>query len=232
MADLKHKKHIFFDLDDTLWDFRANSGKALEQLYGEFELEKKLHSPFSEFIVLYHKINLEMWSLYYKRAIDKKFMREQRFNEVFAHYGYHNRAESAKFSEAYLQLAPYGTALKEGCIELLEYLKPSHQLHIITNGFIESQAIKIDGAGLRKFFTHIIISEEHSLRKPEIEVFRLAEKMCGAHPTECVMIGDSFESDVEGAVSAGWDAIYLCGDDRHDYKGHKVSSLPELRQFF
>ena len=88
-------------------------------------------------------------------------------------------------------------------------LNKNYHLHIITNGFKEVQAIKIDGCGLRNYFKNIIISEEHNLSKPEEKIFRLAESFADAKTEECVMIGDNFESDIVGALNAGWEAIYF-----------------------
>src|SRR5690606_13699455 len=109
----------------------------------------------------------------------------------------------------YLTRTPKGTLLKENCLDVLGYLKGKYQLHIITNGFKESQDIKITGSGLRDYFSQIIISDEHQLIKPEEKIFRLAEKLSGAEVADCVMIGDSLESDIAGAENAGWDAIYF-----------------------
>ncbi|MDI1355272.1 MAG: YjjG family noncanonical pyrimidine nucleotidase [bacterium] len=229
---MKSKKHLFFDLDDTLWDFAANSSLVLEKLFHEFELKKKLNTEYPVFLESYRKVNLQLWSLYYKKQIDKRYMRNFRFNEVFKQFDYDNYEDNILISEQYMLQAPHGRLLKQGCIDTLNYLKPNYHLHIITNGFTETQAIKIDGCGLRDFFTNIIISEEHNLVKPEEKIFRLAESLAGAHPAECVMIGDSMESDVEGAKNAGWEAIYYSESDAGKYKGWHVRNLGELQKIF
>jgi putative hydrolase of the HAD superfamily len=232
MADLKPVRHIFFDLDDTLWVFRKNASDALSDLFKKFDLGDKLKTSFPEFLRVYFRINLEMWSLFYKRAIDKNFMREERFNQLFQHFNYHNRMESAAFSKAYLNSAPQGSAIKPGCIETLTYLSRKYRLHIITNGFIESQAIKIDAAKIRHFFDQVIVCEEHALVKPESAVFQLAQHLSGAKAEECVMIGDSLESDIEGALRAGWQAILFDEEGTTNYSGLSVSELPALKRLF
>jgi putative hydrolase of the HAD superfamily len=232
MAHLKNKTNLFFDLDDTLWDFKANSGVILSALFEEFGLEKKLNTSLHDFLTYYRKLNLQLWSRYYKREIDKHYLRNYRFKEVFNHFGYDHYEESLLVSEAYMTRAPFGTALKEGCIETLTYLKTKYKLHIITNGFVESQAIKIDSCGLRPFFSNIIISEEHALVKPELRIFRVAESLAESQPHECVMIGDSMESDVQGALNAGWDAVYLRGENDSEYSGTCIQRLAELMELF
>lgn len=229
---MKTKRHLFFDLDDTLWDFAGNSSFVLEKLYNEFELQKKLKTDYPNFLSTYRKVNLQLWSMYYKKQIDKRYMRNFRFNEVFKQFGYDHYEDNIQISEKYMQEAPHGRLLKQGCKDTLTYLKQNYTLHIITNGFTETQAIKIDGCGLRDYFSNIIISEEHNLVKPEKEIFRLAEKLAAAKPAECVMIGDSMESDVEGAKNAGWEAIYYSESDSGNYNGWHIRNLEELQRIF
>lgn len=230
--DLKNKKHLFFDLDDTLWDFEKNSGFVLQQLFTEFNLEHKLKTDYEGFLAVYKKTNLALWQQYSKKEIDKHHLRNHRFNIVFNKFDYDNYNENLEITEHYLQRAPKGTHLKNGCIETLEYLKANYHLHIITNGFKEIQAIKIDGCGLRDYFKNIIVSEEHNLSKPEEKIFRLAEKFADAKQEECVMIGDNFESDIVGALNAGWEAIYFADKKPENYTGRHITNLPELMKLF
>lgn len=232
MAGLKQKKHLFFDFDDTLWDFQKNSAAVLNELYHEFRLEDKLQTGLEAFLAAYKKINLQFWSQYYKKEIDKQHLRNHRFNETFKIFGYDNYEENLVVTEQYLKRAPHGSCLKEGCLETLDYLKQRYKLHIITNGFGEVFHIKMDACGIKTYFEHIIISEEHALVKPDKEIFRLAETMAGTHAEDCVMIGDSLESDIAGAVNAGWEAIYLAEEKHSSFDGKTILRLEELRDLF
>lgn len=232
MADLKHKKHLFFDFDDTLWDFQKNSTKVLEELYTEYELHSKLKTDLPHFLAAYKKTNLDFWSRYSKREIDKQYLRNHRFNETFKVFGYDNYEENLLITAQYLDRAPQGTLVKEGCVESLEYLIQNYKLHIITNGFKEVFGIKMKACGIREYFDQIIISEEYAFNKPDEKIFRLAEEVVKAEKEECVMIGDSLESDVEGALNAGWEAIYLAEDETHGFKGRTILKLGELKNFF
>lgn len=229
---MKDKKHLFFDFDDTLWDFQKNSSHVLEDLFQEFNLDEKLKTDFQTFIQFYKKTNLELWSKYYKRMVSKAEMRDNRFHTVFKNFGYDNFEENLVITHQYLTRGPKGTYLKEGCLETLAYLKKNYALHIITNGFSESQKVKITGSGLEDYFETVIISDEHNLIKPEVEIFRLAEKLAGAQAQECVMIGDSLESDIAGAKNAGWDSIYFNETKQHTHNGISIASLKELIKLF
>jgi len=225
--------HLFFDWDDTLWDFEKNSCTVLEELFFEFELNNKLQTDFETFLSKYKATNQRFWTQYQKREIDKSYLRNHRFNETFKQFDYHNYEENLLIAEQYLSRSPKGTQLKNGCIETLEYLKEkNYQLHIITNGFKEVQNIKINGSKLRPYFSQIIISEEHNLTKPDEKIFRLAEAFANSKQEECVMIGDNFESDVTGALNAGWDAIYFSSENKSDFKGETIKELTELKKLF
>jgi putative hydrolase of the HAD superfamily len=232
MAGLKNKKHLFFDLDDTLWDFEKNSSGVLEALFFEFELDVKLKTDFKNFYATYKTINQGLWSQYYKKQIDKTFLRNNRFNETFKEFGYDNYAENLRVTEQYLHRSPQGRHLKEGCRDILDYLKENYTLHIITNGFMEVQHIKIDGCRLRDYFSQIVISEEHGFTKPDVEIFRLAEAFACAPAEDCVMIGDNYESDIEGALNAGWEAVYFSEENRTGHKGYFIKRLEELKKIF
>lgn len=227
---MKEIKHVFFDLDDTLWDFEKNSGLVLEQLFEEFALAPKLNTDVHSFLKAYKEKNLALWKLYYQKAIDKQFLRNHRFNETFKLFGYDNYDENLRVTEAYLERSPKGTHLKPGCREVLDYLQPKYKLHIITNGFREVQSIKMDGSGIRHYFTNIIISEEYQLTKPDVQIFRLAESLAGATPEQCLMIGDNFDSDITGAHNANWQSIYFNEHKPEGYTGIHISGLAELQQ--
>lgn len=227
--------HLFFDLDNTLWDFDLNSYNVLNFLYAELDLEKKLQIKFEPFFTYYKKKNDELWHLYYKQQIQKSELRYKRFFESFIHFGLNDLELSKVLSEEYVRISPYSRALKPGTIETLEVLSKKHVLHIITNGFKEVQDIKIDNCGLRAYFREIIISEEHGYTKPHIEIFRLAENKTKADKSECVMIGDNWVSDMEGALGAGWKAVFYKVNEKAIFN-HKdlveINHLNELQQLF
>jgi len=229
MASLTGKKHLFFDLDDTLWDFEKNSSLVLQELFVEFNLEEKLRAGFDKFYSVYKTINQQLWALYYQQKIDKAYLRNHRFHLVFQVFNYSNYEENLVISEKYLARAPHGKFLKDDCLEVLGALKQHFALHIITNGFRETQAIKLDNCGLRPYFSTIIISEEHRLLKPDEKIFRLAESLSGGAHTECVMIGDNLECDVKGALNAGWDAVHFSELRSVGFDGLTIGKLSELK---
>jgi putative hydrolase of the HAD superfamily len=222
--------HLFFDLDNTLWDFDRNSFNVLGKLFAENKLNEKLGVDFNSFHDFYYKKNNELWHLYYFGKIKKEELRYKRFHDTFLNFAYDDLPLSHHLAVEYLKLSPYSKGLMPGCEEVLDHFHGKCHLHIITNGFTEVQNIKLDNCGIRKYFNTIIISEEHGLTKPNVEIFRLAEQKANASSDKCVMVGDNWVSDIEGAVGAGWRAIYLSPDPVPEKKHSQVEVITELKQ--
>lgn len=231
---MKHIKHIFFDLDNTLWDFEKNSREAILHLFTEHHIEKHCNVSFANFIKTYENINHHWWHQYGLKLVTKEELRYQRFNQAFKHYKYDNIELSKIWANDYLTISPYKTHLIEGAIDTLNYLKDKYQLHLITNGFKEVQHIKLDCCGIKSFFNHIIISEEHGYNKPDIKIFEIAEQLASTHKNECVMIGDNYEADIVGGLNAGWNAIFLSPTplEKSLEKLIRIEKLSELKHLF
>jgi putative hydrolase of the HAD superfamily len=108
-----------------------------------------------------------------------------------------------------VQLCPTKTHLFPGAHEVLQYLGSKYNLHLISNGFKESTEIKIAGSNISSYFQQIIISEVVGINKPDKAIFKHALNLAGADKKESLMIGDSIEADVRGALNFGMDAIYF-----------------------
>lgn len=228
MIDASKLKHVFFDLDDTLWDFEKNSENILNRLFKEHNLGALLSSDFKTFFIAYKKKNAELWQQYNNKKISKEELRKRRFHETFLQFGHNNFDLSYFISETYIKESPYGTELKKGALELLNTLKDNFELHIITNGFKEVQHIKLKQCNLEPYFENVIISEDVGYNKPDVKIFREAEKLSNAKANECLMIGDNFETDIRGAKKAGWESIWYNPYDNKRYQAQQVKCLTEL----
>ena len=225
-------KTLFFDLDHTLWDFEANSEKALSQLFEEFELLERIRS-FRTFHTEYKKINAESWHQYSRGTITKAVLRTRRFAQTFQKFGFRDDALVEKMATGYTAISPYNTALFPNALETLESLKQQgYAMHIITNGFKEVQFIKLEQSGLINYFDVVLCSEEVGKNKPARIVFDHALSLANAKSEESVMIGDSYQADVVGAENAGIQAILFDPGFDHEDKKHKwiirdLKAIPE-----
>ena len=227
---MKKYKHIFFDLDRTLYDFDRSSYLTFEELYEVYELEKKGIKSFEKFFNTYMKINVELWEKYRRGEIEKAFLNVHRFHLTFMEFGIDDNTLAAKFANQYLALAPLKQTLFPGAIETLEYLKDKYVLHIITNGFEEVQAIKIKANGLKKYFQTITTSEEAGVKKPFEGIFRLAFEKSGAKAEESLMIGDDIEVDIVGAKNVGMDQMFFNnnGNSYNDEATYEIRDMKEI----
>jgi len=202
-------RHIFFDLDHTIWDFDKNAEETLHELFVIHRLkETGLESP-ELFIETYTRNNHRLWAQYHVGEITKDELREARFKTTFLELGLHPDVIPVGFEDEYVKLCPTKTNLFAGAREVLEYLQSKYTLHLISNGFRESTEIKIEGSNIGGYFQNIVISEVIGINKPDKAIFQYALDLAGATKDESIMIGDSIEADVRGALNFGIDAIYF-----------------------
>ena len=199
-------KHIFFDLDHTLWDFEKNSALAFEKIFQELNFD--INSQ--QFMAIYNPINVAYWKLYEKNEIDQETLRVSRVKDAFEALNYSITLDEINIiSNLFIDYLTSNNHLIEGTIETLEYLKDKYVLHIITNGFSFVQDVKLQNSNLDKYFVSITNSEAAGHKKPHENIFKHALTTANASKTESIMIGDSFEADVLGAINFGINAVYF-----------------------
>ena len=227
-------KHLFFDLDNTLWDFERNSTEALTELYHKYDLQKLGVSSLEFFLEKYKERNAMMWDEYRLGKIDKATLRDKRFQLTFWDMGLDAETAPNELPDEYLRISPRKTHLFPHAHETLSYLSSKYTLHIITNGFVEAQEIKLQASDLEKYFVEIIISEHTGYKKPDINIFNYSMQKAGASADECVMIGDGLDVDIAGARNAGWDTVYFNPFEipHTDSVTFEIKSLDELTRLF
>lgn len=229
MSYFKNKEHVFFDLDHTLWDFDTNSGVVFETIFNEHEF------PFTtkDFLAHYGPINQSYWKLYQDNKITHNELRFGRIKDVFDVLKTSITTEKVnQISEQYIELLPETNALFDGTIEILEYLNSKYKLHIITNGFHFVQDKKLKNAKIDHYFQTVTNSEVAGAKKPNEIIFEHAITLAKATKENSIMIGDSIEADVHGALNYGMDAIYF-GTMQTEFSNyiHQVKHLLELKNF-
>ena len=202
-------RHVFFDLDRTLWDFDAAAEVAFERIYEKYDL-KSLGIPNAhEFHEVYHPLNERLWEQYRANEITKDDLNRTRFVLPLEHYGIHDIALADHLSEDYVYWSPRIVRLVPGTMELLDYLKQKYHLHLITNGFQEVQDTKLSLSGMKPYFETLTVSEEVGVKKPNPEIFRYAMRKANATADEILMIGDEMAVDIDGARAAGMDTVFF-----------------------
>lgn len=228
---MKKYKHLFFDLDRTLWDFDKNSKEAICDLYQKHGLKSKLEVGFDEFFIEYKGINHELWAVYRMGQITKDELRLQRFHNTFREFNYNNPVLALSFNDDYVSLCSSKTNLIPHALEVLDYLKPNYVMHIITNGFVEAQQVKMDKSGLAYYFEEVIVSDGLGYKKPDKRIFEHAMKLAGATPENSIMIGDDYGPDVLGAKAMGIDQVYFTKELlKYEKATFVIESLLDLKK--
>ncbi|WP_298760283.1 YjjG family noncanonical pyrimidine nucleotidase [uncultured Psychroserpens sp.] len=226
---IKGIKHIFFDLDHTLWDFDKNSALTFEKI---FEIHQ-LDIDTKDFLDLYEPINLNYWKLYREEKIDKPSLRYRRLKDAFDAVRFDVSDQIInQLSEDYITYLTTFNHLFDGTVDILEHLQSDYHLHIITNGFEEAQQRKMDNANISQYFKTITNSERAGVKKPNPIIFNHALDLAEAKPNESLMIGDNYEADILGAMDVGLDVILF---NYHDYNAEdhikQVKRLEDLKKY-
>ncbi len=223
--------HILFDLDHTLWDFDRCATETLTDLYYKYQLEQLGTPSPNEFCQVFHQVNRRLWDLYNRGEYDSERLRQERFFLIFDELQLsYDETLPPVFAEEYLTTCPTKGYVISEAVTTLEKLRDRYQLHIITNGFSDVQAIKLQYAGLTEYFQTVTTSDVAGYRKPNTGMFQYALKNISATPPECIMVGDNLKTDVLGARNAGIDQVYF-NPAQHQYTEevtYEISTLPEL----
>lgn len=231
-------RHIFFDLDHTLWDFEANSRLTLHQLHEELDLATRGIDDFDRFHRQYLEHNEKLWDRYRKGFLKQEELRVKRMRLSLLDFKVVDETLAQTMSVRFLELLPTRKQLFPNTHDVLQYLQEkNYQLHIITNGFEEVQHKKMEAAQLTSFFSQVITSEKANALKPHRAIFEHALDVSGATAEESIMIGDSLEVDIKGAWDMGIDQVHVNHLDKNQYPiegsvypTHTIFELNELKE--
>ena len=223
-------KYIFLDLDDTIWDFHSNSKLALADMFAANNLVEYF-GDFESFFKIYSQRNLELWEAYAKKEISKDFLVVERFRYPLLQMGIDNIDLAIAIGDEYLDRLPSKKTLMPFAFDVLDYLKSKYVLSIISNGFVEVQHRKIKSSNIDHYFEHVVLSESAKALKPDRKIFDYAMELNDASASECIMIGDNYIADIQGAKNAGIDQVFL-NLKEHDVNKtatHTITNLQELK---
>jgi putative hydrolase of the HAD superfamily len=224
---------VFFDLDHTLWDFNVSCAETLEELYHIYDL-KKFQFDVPSFQKKYREVNDRMWEGYHRNEVTKEQLRNERFKHTFTELGIDPLLLPEYLDQHFIKLCPTKPNLHPHTKDILEYLTgKKYQLFIVTNGFPETQHIKLSSAKIDHYFKDIIHPERAGAKKPLKTIFDYSCAIAQTNPNNCIMIGDDLEADVLGALDAGLHAIYYNPSSKKNVPTtiQEIQSLKELQLY-
>jgi putative hydrolase of the HAD superfamily len=213
-----------------LWDFDKNSGLTFEKIFEIHEVDVSLE----KFLNVYEPINFKYWKLYREEKVTKQELRYGRLKDTFNEIDISLSDQLIdNLSEDYIVYLSSFNYVFDSTYDVLDYLNAKYELHIITNGFEEAQEKKMKASNLRKYFSTVTNSEMVGVKKPNPKIFNFAMDLSNSKPEHSVMIGDSLEADIKGAIDVGMQALYF------DYKNldyndsyQRITHLSALKDLF
>jgi putative hydrolase of the HAD superfamily len=192
-------KAVFFDIDDTLYD-TSGFAKLARKAALNAMIDAGLPLSHDDAYKLLREIIKEKGSNYdrHLNVLTKRvFGEEKPLLIALGMITYHN----VKF--ALLRLFPE-------TMSTLIYLKAEgYHLGVISNGLTIKQYEKLVRLGLHHFFDSVVTSQEANVEKPDETIFKMAMERMGCKAENSVMIGNSFNDDILGAINAGMSAVFL-----------------------
>jgi len=211
-------KAVFFDLDNTLYDFeramRYGLAVALQYLYERLP-DTRGRLSVERLVKLRDKVAEEAED----PGRNLTDIRLESFRRALALCGYGPALapEIARvyFAHRFRRIRPY-----EGALEALGKLRGRYVLGIISNGNTAPEEI-----GLEDFFDHVIFSDDVGTAKPDPRIFEIAMERVPCKAREFVYVGDSPEFDIAGATRAGVRTVWF---NPHDKPYPEGVELPDF----
>ena len=222
-------KYLFFDIDDTLFDFKRSEKVALSRTLEAFGIE-----PSDEMISLYSRINRSQWEALERGEVTREVILFRRYELFFRELGVEADPKAAqKMYEKQLSQTYY---YLPGAEALLEKLQGKYKIFLASNGTAIVQDGRIALSGIAKYADDIFISEKIGYNKPRREFFDICfERIEGFDKEYAIMIGDSLSSDILGGINAG---IKTClynphnlparDDIKPDFEVKSLDEIPKL----
>ena len=224
-------KVVFLDIDNTLLDFDMAIRTGIEDGFKKFNLGAFSEEMFTTF----ERINSGLWERLQRKEITFQQIKDTRFNLVFKELGVD--FDGIKFETNFREFLFNYAYPVDGAIELLNYLKnKGYIICAASNGPLNQQHNRLEVGKMRQYFDYLFISEDIGYSKPNKEFFDVCfSRMDNVYTSDqCVMIGDSLSSDIQGANNYGIKSIFF-----NKHKIHKpltiepdfeVLSLKEIEQ--
>lgn len=231
--DTKQYQALLFDLDDTLWDTYNNHRRSLKQLFDE-QHWNIYYPTFEEYFAVYFPHQEQLWADLRKGYISKEQLLVDRLRYPLRAYVNQTDEEWLKINRHFFMIVGSQTDAIPHAIEVLQALHPHYTICIVSNGFLESQQMKMDGAGLTPYIDEVVLIDHAGTPKPNAAFFDYTCRLIGIPPERCLVIGDSWDSDIVGAFNYDLDAVWYnrwqAPMPSYDTDRHSVCEISDLRE--
>ena len=223
-------KYLFLDLDNTILDFNKAESVAIRKTMAAFGL-----APTDVLAARYSVINDRHWKALERGEMTREQVLKGRFAIFFGEQGIEvDPAAVAKTYETFLSQGHWFLPGAEETVKQKLYGK--YKLYLASNGTAVVQKGRMTSADLYPYFEESFVSQELGHNKPSKAYFDAAfARIPGFDPAECLMVGDSLTSDIQGGKNAGLRTVWVNpnhktapGHLKPDYEIEFLADLPAL----
>lgn len=199
--------NYFFDLDDTLLDFKESEKLSFKMTMDDLGVKESLDDLFK----VYKNENDKLWLDYEKGLVTKDILKVKRFKILFDHFSIEIDPNTA--SKRFLDALPESVVLMESAVETLEWLSGHAEVGIITNGIEYVQLQRINNSPLKDFISYICVSDSCGHAKPDVRFFEYTAKHAkNFNKSKTLVVGDRYDADIIGANRFGVDSCWFNHD--------------------
>ncbi len=224
---MNQMKAIFFDGDDTLWDFRSAMLQALEATLAE--LRRMVGNSAAEALTVARMVEIReaVADELGEATTSVEVIRHEALARTLVEVGHASDAGAQRLYEVYTEARFAATRPFPGVTNLLNDLKGRYLLGLVSNGNTYPERV-----GFGDVFSFVLLAVECGIAKPDRRIFELALDKCGCDPSQVVHVGDSLPSDIRGANGIGIRSVWLNRDgaanDTSIKPDHEINDLREL----
>ncbi len=197
-------KGIFFDADDTLFDYPRAEQAAMRACLREFRLRIE---P-GIFLDAYRRHNRDVWQAFERGETDQATLRVERFRRLAVELNI-SELPVDRISAFYLEALSGQSQLLPGALATVQRMAKEFSLALVTNGIASVQRRRFAASPITPYFQAVVISEEVGIAKPDPRIFAFALQKTGVAADEVLYVGDSVTSDMAAALNAGMDFCWL-----------------------
>lgn len=189
-------KDIFFDLDDTILDFKKAERTALAKTLSSMNI------PVSdEILSRYSELNISQWKRLERGEITRQEVKVNRYRLLFEEFAID--ASPEQVTAVYEDNLCIGHFFINSAQRTIERLYGRYNLYLVSNGSERVQSSRLKSAGISPYFNDIFISEKVGAEKPSVEFFNYCfDRIDNFRRSEALIVGDSLTSDIQGGINA------------------------------
>ena len=211
-------KALFFDVDDTLLNFKLCSRAALSNSFESLNIQYD-HSFFD----LFYKIDHELWSRQKQGLLSVQDVINSRFKEMFSLLKI--SVDSNKFKNVFHEKLSAEFILESDALEIIRYFSSKYKLYVASNGFLAMQQSRLRSAGLLSYFTELFVSDDIGYEKPDSRFFDECLNRSKLKNNDILFIGDSLDADMLGAYNSSIDTCWYNPGNKINDRDFKIDYI-------